>query len=509
MKVRRGAAITLLGRISGVANGVFIFVAKFLFGAEQFGLFMLGFFVVDLLSRFVVGGFADAVTYFASRHAAARREEQMYQALAVCILWPLGLALVFALALGASVDVAYETWWATDYDPGVKPVLRLMAWGLPLTVLVRLPVEAVKAHMDMKWATIVDICLPLVMFGVAVGFAFVGAGAGGLALAWMVAHAVGGLIAVYGYTRYFEIGKTLAAMRRPGSSREILGFAVPQSLNMLFNFGLVRVDGIMLSAWYGPEVLAVYGLVSELVRSIRAAKLAFVGVFAPLVAKYRELGNREGVEESLNDITRFIATISVPLLASALIFYPEASTFAPGSDWTHSRAFPWLLAVGPVLSCFFGLAGNLLLMSGYSRILLINSTIAIGVNVALNALWIPEHGMLGAAAATMISGIVLSVLQLIELARFAKVRFRFSIYVKPAIGLVLVTGVGLWVNSQAGGAWIYGHGVLAGLALKLGIGLAVLAVFGAVVLGWPGENPERAWLLDALARRRGGRFAGE
>jgi O-antigen/teichoic acid export membrane protein len=227
-----------------------------------------------------------------------------------------------------------------------------------------------------------------------------------------------------------------------------------------------------------------------------------VGVFAPLVAKYRELGNREGVEESLNDITRFIATVSVPLVASAVFFYPEASTFAPGADWPHSRAFPWLLVVGPVLSCFFGLAGNLLLMSGYSRLLLLNSSIAIVVNVVLNALWIPEHGMLGAAAATMISGVVLSVLQLIELAHFAQMRFRFSIYVKPTIGMALVTAAGLWVNGEAGGAWIYGHGVFVGLALKLGIGLTALAVFGAVVLGWPGENPERVWLLDALARRR-------
>jgi O-antigen/teichoic acid export membrane protein len=502
VKVRRGAAITLLGRLSGLANGLFVFVAKFLFGSEQFGLYMLAFFVVDLISRFVVSGFADAITYFASRHVAARREEQMYQAMAICLLWPVGLSLVLALALGASVDLAYDAWWAAEYPTSVKPLLQLMAWGLPLTVLVRLPVEAVKAHMDMKWATIVDICLPLLMFGLAVVFAFTGAEAGGLALAWMIAHGIAGSIALYGFARYFDLGKLAAAIRRPGESGEILAFAIPQSLNMMFNFGLVRVDGIMLSAWYGPEVLAVYGVVSELVRSIRAAKMAFVGVFAPLVAKYRELDNVDGIRDSLNEIARFIATAAVPISLAALFFYPEATTFTPGKDWTHSRVFPWLLAVGPVLSCYFGLAGNLLLMSGYSRLLLVNSTVAIIVNVVLNALWIPEHGMLGAAAATMTSGLVLSVLQMIEIDRFVGVRFRPSNYLKPTVGMLLVLGVGLWVNGEAGNAWIYAHGVLVGLVLKTCIGLAVLGAFAGVVLGWPGHNPEKAWVLDQLARWR-------
>jgi O-antigen/teichoic acid export membrane protein len=505
-KVRRGAAIALLGRLSSVADGLFMFVAHFLYGGEEFGLFALAFGIVELISRFVVGGFADASTYFVARHHAGEREDLLYEALASCIVWPLGLSVLMAAAATPLVPWVYELAWARQYPDHLVPLLQIAVWALPVMTLMKLTVEGVKAHMDMKWATIVDIARPLITFAAAVGLVLTGEGAMALMAAWIFAHVICTFIGIYGYTRYFSISKTLAAATTSATGgkqrRAILGFAIPQGVNILFNFGLVRIDAIMLSLWYGPEVIAIYTLVSQVVRGIRTARMAFVGVFAPLVAKYKELQNRVGIETSLNELSRFIAHIAIPLLVINLAFYQELSTFAPGTDWEYSRLFPWALAVGPMLACFFGLTGNLLLMSGHSRLLLVNSTIAIIINVVLNLLLIPEWGVLGAALATMISNVVLTVVQLWQASSLESIRMDMRNYAKPIVGLLITVPVLVWMNEAGPSTLIYSWGAVAGMAIKLGLVVGSLAIFAGVVFAWPGENPEKAWAKTKLTQWR-------
>jgi len=61
------------------------------------------------------------------------------------------------------------------------------------------------------------------------------------------------------------------------------------------------------------------------------------------------------------------------------------------------------------------MAGNLLLMTGHSRLLLYNSLAAVLLNLALAMLLIPRYGLLGAAIATAVSNFAISAAQLGEM----------------------------------------------------------------------------------------------
>lgn len=510
-KVTRGVLVTLTGKVAEACKGVFLFLARYLYGGPAFGLFIIAHSLAELLTRFLVGGFGDGVTFFAARHAdapegespeaAEQREARLYRAIGTCLLVPLALSLLLAAAFSTGAGLLFDLVWAGQ-DSELASCVRLLVWVLPLAVLLRLPVEAVKAHLDMKWAVIVaDGLLPILNLVFAVMFYLFGFGALGLVYAALLAHLCSIPLAWYGFSRYFSLSKTVAELRRSSVDREVLGFALPQSVNMMFNYGLVRIDALMLSAWVTADAVGIYALVGELARTIRAAKTSFSSVFAPLVARYSGQNNRQGLRESLNAIGRWTATLCIPLLLVIMGLYNDV-VLGPGVVWPYSLWLPWMIALGPVMSCFFGLAGNLLLMTGHARLLLANSSAMVLLNILLNALLIPRWGLMGAATATMVSNVTISVLQLVEMAKLEGLMFDKRIYGKVVSGGLV--GVGLIVSLNLPGvqALFFSNGVLLGMTLKVLVILASVALYAATIFFWPGDNPERDWLIEWRRKRR-------
>jgi O-antigen/teichoic acid export membrane protein len=95
-----------------------------------------------------------------------------------------------------------------------------------------------------------------------------------------------------------------------------------------------------------------------------------------------------------------------------------------------------------MMSCFFGLCGNALLMYGYSRVLLQNALATGLINVVLNALFIPLWGLFGAALATAIANVSISLLQIFELKQLEGISVKGRLYTRTLLAgaapLVLV-----------------------------------------------------------------------
>src|SRR5690606_3359320 len=180
------------------------------------------------------------------------------------------------------------------------------------------------------------------------------------------------------------------------------------------------------------NAIGVYSLVSDLTQLIRLAKMAFSGVFSPLAAKYRASGNKRGTSEALEHFARKTSSLGLVLFLLIMPLWP-AFIFKPGEPWDETAHFAWFLCAGPLMSCFFGLCGNSLLMYGYSRTLLLNALGAGLLNVLLNALFIPPWGLLGAALATAISNVTLSVLQIVELRRFEDLGVQSNYYMRTLL----------------------------------------------------------------------------
>ncbi|HSQ41979.1 MAG TPA: polysaccharide biosynthesis C-terminal domain-containing protein [Fibrobacteraceae bacterium] len=446
-KVARGTLFNVLGGASLAASKAFQFVLRRLFGGPAFGLYAITYGVMELCANFLLGGFGDALTYHLSQHLHApknteeerlARDRGLYAALASGLRTPVLIALALAVAIWFGAGWLHSVLWSVQ-DREIVHLLRVVIWALPLLTVVHLLAETTRAHLDMRLPVlVVQTLFPLL----SIGFA--------LFLHWhfhwgivcMAYGLVGSLlcclpVVIWGFSRYYSLGRTLLAIVRGDGDPEIRRFAIPQCLNMASNLGLVKLDSLMLSIWVNADAVGIYVLLTELTQLVRLPKMAFSGVFGPLVAKYQRQGNRAGIAESLASLAQITAFIGILTLVPVHLFYPEF-ILGQGKSWVFPLGIIWLLSVGPLMSIHFGLAGNLLLMTGHSRLLLLNSLGSLALNALLDLLLIPIWGVSGAAIATAVSNLLISSLQIYEMGRLERFHFSWHLYHRTTIFLLLV-----------------------------------------------------------------------
>jgi O-antigen/teichoic acid export membrane protein len=480
---RRGMILTILGGLVMAGVKALGFFLRSIFGGEMWGLYAIAWALIELCAFVLIGGFGEGIVIFGSRIQHEENEQRLdkhYQALATLIRTPLLAAIFVAIALHFGAEVLHERLWS-NHDPILVSLVQVLGWGLPLLVLVQVPVEATRASLRFGYSVgIVQIALPVLSLLATLSIYYVWQSSIlAVAQGMFVALAICVPAAIFAFSRQYDLRRTIRLMCTNHWEREALSFAIPQSFQMMLSQGLVRIDGLMLSFFgISANAIGIYSLVGELTQLIRLAKMAFSSIYSALVAKYRAQENRLGVAEALESFASKTSALSfVPLLAVTILW--PVLVLQAGEQWPGSREIPWLLCAGPMMSCFFGLCNNTLLMYGHSRVLLVNAIIVGISNVVLNALFIPIWGLEGAAWATAISNVSISFVQILELKHKEKLSPHLRFYQRTLIAAALPVAFAFYFTVYSPGIpwdlpdWIY-RGALVAIALSVYAALQTL-----------------------------------
>lgn len=492
-KVKVAVAWSMLGRILYAAQGLSIFVALHLIGHEVVGLYLIAYNLVDLFARCLGNGFGDSMVFFAARRDDDEESggAELYAALATGLGVPLLASGLFVAALSFFSQELHQWLWARQPSSLVELICEL-CWLIPLTVLVRIPVEAAKGRLDMRWSVLVtDALIPGLNLGLVFALGWWGWGIDALVYSLLLPYLIAIPIAWYGFSQHFRLSKTLRAVFTQKWDRSVASFAGVQSLNLLLHFGLTRIDALMLAIWVAPAEVALYAALSEIVRSLNAAHSSFATAVSPLISRYRAENNTLGLQQALGDISLRIATLCFALLIAFFAFYPEA-VVGIQTPWPQSPYLLWILALGSLYGALFGLTGNVLLMTGHPKVLLRNSLILMGLNLLLNWILISRFALMGAAMATSFAVLLITGLQKLQLRRLESLQIPWSVHRSTLAAAALPVLAIFCLNLQPVLDWLYQWGTAPGLAIKLGCTLAIALLYGALLLLRNG--PERAWL---------------
>lgn len=451
-KAKAGVKLSILGGAVVASVKALGFILRPLFGGQMWGLYAIAWAVIELLSFFILGGFNDAIVLYAARahHATDDVERRKaISALGTLIKVPFLLALVIAVAMQLLAPFLQQTLWQ-EHDLLLSELLSGLGWTLPLMVLLQVPAESTRAQLRFGVAIgLVQIAFPLGSYVAATLCYFLFEPS----ILSIVYGTIISLICCIPFSIFFFIRslkekRVVRTLLLAPVHWESLSFAFPQSLNMALNQGLNRIDSIMLSFFgVSANTIGIYSLVSDLTQVIRLGKMAFSGIYSPVVAKYRALQNHAGIQVALNDTLK--KTTGVGFLLFVLIsgLWPLL-VLEPGEELVN-RFFWVFLCVGPMMSVCFGLAGNTLLMTGHSKLLLKNALICGSINVGLNAILIPFAGVLGASIATSLAAISISLLQLTQMIRLENIRPIFADYQRSLLALLApLLLLGTWVYGQ-------------------------------------------------------------
>jgi O-antigen/teichoic acid export membrane protein len=501
-KISRGAQTNALGKVIGVLQTFYLYIAHFMYGQESFGLFIIAHATMEMIARFLVGGFGDAATFFASGGGDSNQKtrndnSKKYALINSSFLFPFGFSLIAALFMSLTANFWVELFWS-QHGAHLTQILQIYPWFLPLHVLLKIPLHLVMAQIDMKWNMIVEnMLMPMALLCFSVLFFFLGYNHMGLVASVLLSNLILIPISLYAYRQHYSLLENFKTLKF-GLKPEILKFAIPQSINMVMHQMLAVTDTLMLSLWLPASHVSSYYLVANLFRSLRSIRITFAQVFSPLVARFKNENNHAGIQDALRSVTVWTVMLSIPLFLVQMFYFSDLIC-GIGVPWNHSLWIPLCLALGPMLSCFFGLTGNALLMTGHSLMLLTNSIILGLLNIVLNLWLIPLYGMTGAALATAISGATLTLYQMWQLQYYEKTGFDFVIHSQVMISAIIPILLAVAVHTT----WVFSlfESTVHWMSFKITLSLFSLALYGFIFWKFFAEPTDKMKIKDYLRRK--------
>ncbi len=178
-----------------------------------------------------------------------------------------------------------------------------------------------------------------------------------------------------------------------------LSVALPLLLYRAFRELLTQTDALMLGAFLGAGAVGIY---SPAAKTALWSSFVLQGVnivVAPAFSIFHVQGDRKGLQDLISQVTLWIFCSSV-VISVCLLLFPRQVLGLFGPDFQSATWELRILVFGHLTNALSGSVGNLLSVTGYQKQLMQVSGITALTNLALNALFIPLWGTVGAAITT-------------------------------------------------------------------------------------------------------------
>jgi O-antigen/teichoic acid export membrane protein len=461
-----------------------------LFGRAVFGTYQASVAILEMLTRGGTGGADKAMLRYVAGHRARGETDLVRSALGTGLRMCLGISGILVVILEVSAGSVARL----SREPALATALRLMAPAAVFTGCMWVLVQASLAAKITRANLIVrGLGEPLFLLTAGLVAAGFGRRVPQLATAYLVAALATLLLAVVTVGRIFgagELRRALLAPRLPGFARFSLPFGGAEMLNAVVQ----RADVVLLTMFVGTSAAAVYAASEFITRVIANIRYAFDSVAAAMFSEALHLNQRERLRQNLVLITRWVASVAVPIAVVVLVLRHELlGLYGPG--FQEGATALVVLALGQLVNATMGLPAWILLVSGRSRMLLVNNAIAAVVNVAVGLVLIPRFGLVGTAISALGTLTLFQIAVLIEVAVTQKVHPFHSSVAKPFLAGVVALLAARFAQNHL-------QSTMVRVPMVIGAGLGVYLI-GLLALGLPGED--RRLLLALFNRIRGTR----
>ncbi len=410
------AGFSFAGFLFGqMARFAYNLVVARLLGVDALGVYALAIAVIQISEVLAITGLDSGLLRFVSVHS----QDPLRQRGAI------GSALKTALAL--SLFVAFLLLSFSGHIASLLNGSRLLqltlccyAAAIPFNVATVLFGHAMQGFQQLKPKIIAtQILSPLLLLLLTLLFRYCAGQDAALFFPFVLA----------GTGAFFWIRPRLAAITgtlpsdilHARTDKAMMAYALPFMAVSLLSMMSHWLDVMMLGMLTDTATVGLYHPAARTAGLIRSVLLAFTGIAAPMIADLHAKSQNAEIGRIYKMVTRWIVAVVMP---PAILFMvlPEPVLSVFGDRFAEGGATALLLlTVASFLQATFGLSATVLAMTGYARLSLFNALGALGLQVVLNLLLIPRMGLNGAALATLLLFLMLSVLRLGEIQRLLKI----------------------------------------------------------------------------------------
>jgi O-antigen/teichoic acid export membrane protein len=169
----------------------------------------------------------------------------------------------------------------------------------------------------------------------------------------------------------------------------------------------------MLGYYATPEAVGVFSAAYRTSLLVQGLLMSFNTMFAPIISDLHHRAELRKLESLFKMVTKWAFSLGLPAVALIVIF-PREILAIFGQDFAVGGISLILLSLGQLMNLVTGPLGVMISMSGRSGLTMLNAVLHLGVQMGLCFLLIPDYGILGAAAAKVISIGFLRIIRLLQ-----------------------------------------------------------------------------------------------
>jgi O-antigen/teichoic acid export membrane protein len=256
--------------------------------------------------------------------------------------------------------------------------------------------------------------------------------------------------------------------------RRMLRFGMPLQPGLVFNWALTYVDRYLLAAMASFLVLAPYTAVSSLVNGVNGvASSAFSLLWPPIMYRIADSASAPAVFGRV--ATAFIGAFLWLNLALALNAHQLLQIYSP--RYAGAASYLPLMALAYAAYCPFIFTNSAFQLAGRTRLVPILILAGTVFNVVANLILIPRFGGPGAAFASAIGYVALTVTSVALAQRVYRIDYDYRMLALLTLGAVSLVSIHTVVPSSG---IALGFTLLAGAAVTVNARRALLAARTAV-----------------------------
>jgi O-antigen/teichoic acid export membrane protein len=422
----RGGALNLAGAAAtGLGSFALLVVVARGLRAQGTGAFSEAVALFLILSSAATLGADVGLTRALPRWRALGRTGDLRRGLAVS-LWPVAAAggLLGALAHGFAPELA-DAFSHRGGSAQLADLIRAFAVFVPASALSLATFAATRGLATMAPTVLVDkLARPALQPVAVLAAVAAGAGATGLALAWLgpyVPALAAGLAWLAVLVRRAERpggGDHGPPPARPAGrlAGEFWRFTGPRGLAALFQTTGLWLNTLLIGALRSVGDAGVYAAASRYLTVAAMAAVAIRQVLAPTLSELLAVGDTERAAAVYRMTTAWLVALTWPVYLALLTFGP-ALLAVFGAEFAGGQVALAVLAAAMLAATAVGPVDVALLMGGRSAWNLANTVAALGANLALTVALVPRHGLAGAAVASMAGTLLNNLLPLAQVWR--------------------------------------------------------------------------------------------
>ena len=406
-----GSAVLLASGFGNGLNYLFgIFLARSL-GADQFGLYALGFTFFTTLSMVVPLGIDAGAIKFISEYKTNHDQEGVRRVILQAGGITFLTAVFAALSLAGFASTISESLY---HKAELTRLLIYFAAAIPIYAVTGVFLTALQALQTVRPLILVRYMWePMGKFTLASLAVWAGWGISGVLAAILITLVAGLALTIQLLQSSIPLRCQSFKFWRGSEATRLVRYCFPLGIAVLLGVVVPRTDMFILGSWAGVREIGIYQAAFQTASVLALVLGALETSLTPFFGQMHAQQDMSGLQHMYQTASKIVLIFTVPLFVLLAIFNGEVLSLF-GDEFRAGGMLLMILAAGQLLSSAGGSPNNLLLMGGRSRLVMWN-TIGIGiVALCLFAFAIPRWGILGAAivaAGAQALGVGLRILQ--------------------------------------------------------------------------------------------------